>query len=173
MKKKYILAASVTLLFVALLLLVINHIQGKKTVPEPVVQKVTETLDTLPSKKTEYKASLKDSDNYQTHLKQLNKDHLNSKVSYNDKIIYGLWFEPHGASHHFVFYKDGTFVHELDSTESGSYKLKGDSVILKYNNGKRLGLRHWNPWNGNTGKYLTKGKKGDWDLYMVKGDFNY
>ena len=109
----------------------------------------------------------------------LNKDHLIPEEQYDCNIIYGFWIEPHGSAHHMVFYKDNTFLYELEGDEeddfhyTGTFKIKGDSVIMKSDDGKRFAVRWWDCWNDKKypNKYLTKGKDGDWKIYFIKVGF--
>lgn len=106
------------------------------------------------------------------------RNELDSAEIYNDKIIYGMWFEPHGATHNIIFHKNHTFTyntHEFhdkgsvkDITIEGHFSLEGDSVVMSSDNGWKMKLRYWNANNNDDTKYLT-GKDGKWDYYFVKG----
>lgn len=106
------------------------------------------------------------------------RNELDSTEIYNDKIIYGMWFEPHGATHNIIFHKNHTFTyntHEFpnkgsvkDITIEGHFSLEGDSVVMSSDNGWKMKLRYWNANNNDDTKYLT-GKDDKWDYYFVKG----
>lgn len=108
-----------------------------------------------------------------TLLQEIDEDEL-----YDSRSIYGMWFVPHFAEEHIIFHKNHHFQYDAFTMEGqkltsqtimGTYRMKGDSVLLQAPDGWTLGLRMWNPWGRTSGNALTAGNEEKWKLYLVKG----
>ena len=109
------------------------------------------------------------------------REEMDSTEIYDDNIIYGMWFEPHGATHNIIFHKNHTFKYNTfdfpddetvkDTIIEGTFTLEGDSIVMTSHNGWVMKLRYWKRWkaqkNDDT-KYLT-GNDDIWEYYFVKG----
>lgn len=109
------------------------------------------------------------------------REELDSTEIYDSNSIYGMWFEPHGATHNIIFHKNHTFRYNSfdisedgsvkDKTIEGTFTMEGDSIVMTSDNGWIMKLRYWKRWkdqkNDDT-KYLT-GNDDKWDYYFIKG----
>ena len=86
------------------------------------------------------------------------------KVMYNDKVIYGKWFEPHGADHHIVFHNNNTFQYNdcSNTVKQGTFEFRNKKIILSGQNGWKKTMLY--KWNG-TNHYLTDSN----GICLVKG----
>ncbi|MCH3994004.1 MAG: hypothetical protein LKE54_02940 [Prevotella sp.] len=96
--------------------------------------------------------------------------------------IYGLWFIPHEADICIVLHKNHTFedyTYRINKDSSitdvvikGSFYMKGDSLMMKGENGGVKKLRHWKSGDDDN-YYLTKGKGTGVGNWYVKEDDPY
>lgn len=102
---------------------------------------------------------------------------FDSATIYDDKVIYGMWFEPHNADHHLVLHKDFHFEYNsfednsegIATVKTGNFALTADTLVLKANDGWTLKLIYNKVWKDDPTKYLTKGTPKNWKYYFVKG----
>ena len=113
--------------------------------------------------------TVKDSEPQDIKLATVLNDTVKDKKPQNTKYegLIGFWFMPHVGVINITFYEDETFVFndynlktKEDETFRGTYKLKGDKLILKYNDRPQQ---------------IFKYAKGDaiGNYYITKGDYYY
>lgn len=120
---------------------------------------------------------LDDSLRYASLLKEMDSTELG-----DTKSIYGLWFIPHEADICIVLHKNHTFedyTYRINKDSSitdvvikGSFYMKGDSLMMKGENGGVKKLRHWKSGDDDN-YYLTKGKGTGVGNWYVKEDDPY
>ena len=79
------------------------------------------------------------------------REEMDSTEIYDDNTIYGMWFEPHGATHNIIFHKNHTFKYNTfefpdeenmkDTIIEGTFTLEGDSIVMTSHNGWIMKLR--------------------------------
>ena len=111
----------------------------------------------------------------------LEKDNVETNSSMKNEeddshVIYGEWFQPHNAGHHIIFYTNGDFRYSPDcydcQEEHGTYVVQGGSVVMNYEDGKKLVL-DYGSIDDTSIYYLTKKSKSnhnEYEYYFVKGE---
>ena len=171
-----ILGISAAIISIFVIFLCYNIFERKNTVPVDSMKSEVDTsivfsnnlLQTSQKKKKEDNGSL-EKDNEET-ISSMKKDEDDSHV------IYGEWFQPHNAGHHIIFYTNGYFRYSPDcydcQEEHGTYVVQGGSVVMNYEDGRKLVL-DYGSIDDTSIYYLTKKSKSnhnEYEYYFVKGE---
>lgn len=107
-------------------------------------------------------------------------EELDSSEVYDDNVLLGFWFKPHEACGVNIFFHKGNKFEMHDYTvttddkvvniyKTGVYKEVGDSIFMESEDGWKLAVRRWHTWKNDKNYYITKGRKSDFEIYLVKG----